>query len=222
MIRVLIVCEIRLMCDVIASLLADQPDMEVTDAVSTLRAAQELAAGCDVVLISSRLPGEGALRLTRALRQRYPGLKLLLVGLAEEKSKILKFVEAGASGYVLEDDSVDSLLKAIRASHDGLARVSPEIAGALVSRLTELSQRFTHRGRGLASEALTPREQQILSLIGRQYSNQEIADRLVIDVGTVKNHVHRILGKLGVSSRHRAAYYWQSSRAPHELINDGP
>jgi DNA-binding NarL/FixJ family response regulator len=135
--------------------------------------------------------------------------KVVVLGLAESEAEILRYVEAGAAGYVLKDDSVEELLSNIRAIHRGEAVVSPEIAAALMSRVTELAQLFTDVDVGAgANPELTDREQEILGLISQGMTNREIAEALIIEVGTVKNHVHNILNKLNVSSRHEAAAFW--------------
>lgn len=96
----------------------------------------------------------------------------------------------------------------MRAVQSGEALVSPNIAAALMSRVSELAQLFADVESGLNEAAdLTPRECEILGLIGQGLTNQEIADRLVIEVGTVKNHVHSILQKLEVGNRRDAAAY---------------
>jgi len=143
-----------------------------------------------------------------AIAEADPSVKVLVLGLGESKERVLRYVEAGADGYVLKNDSVDDLLRHIRAAQRGKALVSPKIAAALMSRVTELAQLFAEIESGISESAdLTPREREILELIGQGLTNQEIADRLVIEVGTVKNHVHSILQKLDVSSRQDAASY---------------
>jgi two-component system nitrate/nitrite response regulator NarL len=210
MIRVLIVNEIQLMCNIIASVLGDEPDIEVAGCVTTVEAALDRAQkeDVDVVLISTRLPEQGALHLTRSLTASVPVVNVLVLGLTERINEVLQYVEAGAIGYVLKNDSVDDLLTAIRAADKGKAKVSPEIAAALMQRLTELSQQFASlRPNPIENANLTPREFEILELLGQNLSNQEIADRLYIEIGTVKNHVHNLLNKLEVSSREEAATY---------------
>lgn len=208
MIRVLIVTEIELIGHAIADILAEEPDIEVVGCVAASREALRLAPESDVALISPRLPGDGALGLTRMLADRYPSLKILALGLTESRAWVLEYVEAGADGYVARDDTIEDLLRRIRAAHKDQAMVSPEIAAALMARVARYAQLFDEVESGLYEEAeLTPREREILELIGQGLTNQEIADRLVIEVGTVKNHVHSILSKLGVSSRDDAAAY---------------
>jgi len=206
MIRVLLVNEIRLMSNVIRSVLEEEPDIEVVGGVTSLDEALALASKSDVVLVSTRLPGDGALKLTTAIVEAHPSVKVLVLGLTETKGQVLQYVEAGADGYVLKDDSVDDLLSHVRAAQSGEALVSPDIAAALMSRVGELAQLFADVESGLNEAAdLTPREREILELIGQGLTNQEIADRLVIEVGTVKNHVHSILQKLDVGNRRDAA-----------------
>lgn len=140
--------------------------------------------------------------------ERDPSAKILVIGLRESEQAILKYVEAGVDGYVLRDNSVDTLLQKIRAAAQGRALVSPDIAHAIMSRLTELAQLFSRVETALDDPVeLTPREQEVLDLVGEGLTNRQIADRLYIEVGTVKNHVHNILQKLEVSSREDAAAY---------------
>lgn len=207
MIRVLLVNEFRLMANVIASVLEDEPDMIVIGRAVTVEQAVALAPECDIALVSSRLPDDGALRIVSELSHAFPEVKCLVLGVAETEWEILQYVEAGAVGYVLKDDSVDELLRHIRASYSGEAVVSPEIAHALMLRVSELTSVLDTAVGMPESAELTPREQEVLQLIGQELTNQEIADRLVIEVGTVKNHVHSILQKLNVSSRSDAVAY---------------
>jgi DNA-binding NarL/FixJ family response regulator len=133
---------------------------------------------------------------------------VLALGLTEKRERVLRYVEAGAVGYILPDDSVEHMLDTIRAAKRGQANVSPEIATAMMERITELAQMFAQIDSSVVEEAeLTPREVEVLELIAQEKSNQQIADQLVIEVGTVKNHVHNILDKLNVSSRGEAAAY---------------
>jgi DNA-binding NarL/FixJ family response regulator len=208
MIRVVLVNSIRILANVIAAVLENEPDIDVVGRATTVDEALALAPHCDILIASTRLPDNGALRITRAITQANLPTKVLILGLAESKEEVLHYVEAGAAGYVLQDDSVDALLTKLRSTYAGTAMISPEIAGALLSRVAELAQ-----GSGQAelkpdtSIELTTREREILTLIGQGLSNQQIAERLVIEVGTVKNHVHRILHKLNVTDRQTAANY---------------
>jgi two-component system, NarL family, nitrate/nitrite response regulator NarL len=207
MIRVLVVNEQRLMANLITSVLDGEANITVVGVATSVTEALEKGAGADVLLISTQLPEGGALQLVRQAAQEHPDQAVLVMGVAESEWEILHYVEAGASGYVLKNDSVEELLRHIRAAHAGKARVSPVIAAALMSRVAELAQLVSQASVSADVGELTPREMEVLTLIGRGLTNQEIAEHLVIELGTVKNHVHNILNKLGVSSRRDAVGY---------------
>lgn len=198
------------MCNVIAAALEDEPDIQVAACVTSPEEALKFVQEnpIDVALVSTRLPDQGALKLTGAISKMAPETKVLALGLTEEKKRILRYVEAGASGYVLKDDSLSDLIQTIYAAQEGKVFVSPKIAAAMVERLSDLAQMFSEIETSVIDSAgLTPRELEVLEQIGKGLTNQEIAEYLVIEVGTVKNHVHSILEKLNVSSRGEAAAY---------------
>jgi DNA-binding NarL/FixJ family response regulator len=210
MIHVLLVNEIRLMCNVITAALEDEPDIRVVGCATSIDEALEKLAReeIDVVLVSTRLPERGALRLTQTITDSQPSTDVLVLGVTDHKERVLQYVEAGAIGYILKDDSVDDMVEAIQAAQQGKALVSPKIAGALMERVSELAGMFADLETGVVETAgLTPRELEVLELLGKNLTNEEIAETLVIEVGTVKNHVHSILNKLNVNSRQEAATY---------------
>jgi DNA-binding NarL/FixJ family response regulator len=210
MIHVLLVNEIRLMSNVIASALEDEPDIKVVGCATSVEEALEVISQehVDLLLASTRLPDRGALRLTEAVTAKSPATDVLVLGITERKERVLQYVEAGAVGYILKDDTVEDMLETIRAAQKGKAKVSPEIASALIERVSELAGMFADLETGIVENAdLTSRELEVLELLGRNLTNQEISDQLVIEVGTVKNHVHSILNKLNVNTRDEAAAY---------------
>lgn len=207
MIQILLVHEHSLMANIIGAVLSAEPDMAVVISPPNPMDVTKRAVGCDVALISTRLPQNQAISLAQSLGEEAPNLKVIMLGLAESQAEILQYFEAGAAGYVLKDDSVEHLLENIRAAHEGHALVSPTVAGALIDRLAELAQIFAEVAAVPDAVDLTPRERQVLELIAEGMTNHEIAEELVIEVGTVKNHVHNILRKLNVNSRQDAAAY---------------
>lgn len=208
MIRVLLVNEIELTCSLIATVLEDEGDMQVVGRTGSPTDALGRVSGCDVALVSPRLGNERSLSFVRKIKEHVPNVKVLMLGLTETEEQVLPYVQAGACGYILPDDSVDDMLRRIRAATANKAIVSPEIAAALIERLGQLARETSGPSLddGISAE-LTPRETEILYLIDEGLTNQEIADHLVIEVGTVKNHVHNILQKLDVSNRREAAAY---------------
>ena len=210
LIHLLLVNETRLMGNVIAAALEGEPDIHVVACVTNVDEAMQIVREkeIDVVLVSTRLPDQGALQLTSAITEFTPATKVLALGLTEEKQHVLRYVEAGATGYVLKDDSLEDLIETIRAAQDGEAIVSPKIAAAIMERLTTLARLFSDVENSVGETTeLTSRELEVLKLVGEGQTNQQIAEKLVIEVGTVKNHIHNILEKLHVSSRGEAAAY---------------
>ena len=144
MVKVLLVNEIRLMSNVIASTLEDEQDIEVVGCATSEHEAMEIInrERVDLVLASTRLPEKGALRLTEAITGATPETDVLVLGVTEKKERVLQYIEAGAVGYILKDDTIEDMLEAIRAAQKGKALVSPEIASALMERVSELAGMF--------------------------------------------------------------------------------
>jgi len=209
LVKVLLVIEVRLIGNIFASVLEDEAGMEVAGCVFT----QEDALGfiqtqsVDVVLVSAGLPNQGALKLTRSIMDSWPSTKVLVLGLSEEDyHDTLRYIEAGAAGYIVKDSSLQELIEIIRLAQKGEAQVSTRMAGAMMERLFRFARMFSAIENKIDGDVhLTSRELEVLQFIGQGLTNQEIAARLVVEVGTVKNHVHRILEKLNVSSRQEAA-----------------
>jgi DNA-binding NarL/FixJ family response regulator len=208
MIRVGIVHKSRMVASLLASAMADEPDILVVGYVHTEKEALALVnrSGCDIAIIDAQLDDQTALRLTRELFNSYPAVKVLIMGLHEHKRLILQYIMAGAAGYVLEELPAASLLASIRALYSDRALITPEMAAVLMKQVAKLA----HGTRPAAMEPivydqLTPRELEVLELVADGFTNREIAKQLVIEVGTVKNHVHSILSKLDESSREDAA-----------------
>jgi DNA-binding NarL/FixJ family response regulator len=211
LIKVLLVIEVRLIGNIFASVLEEEVDIKVAGCVTTLNEALEFiqTQEVDIVLVSAGLPDQGALEFTRIVIDRDLHTRVLVLGLSEEnKNEALRYIEAGACGYILKDSSVTELIEALRLAQKGEAQISSRIAGAMMERLFYLARMFSAVENKIDGEVrLTSRELEVLQFIGEGLTNQEIAARLVVEVGTVKNHVHSILEKLNVSNRDEAASY---------------
>ncbi len=212
-IRILIVDEIKLMGDVTASALRDEEDFDVAGVVTTVEEALAKVEYVDVILVSADLPDQGAATLTREMTSGDVPVKIIIMGISKIYDLLLDYIQLGASGYVLRDDSMVELIKNIRAASNDKALVSPEIAAGLVQRVQQLSQSQPQVDFDFDQIDLTPREQEVLKLVAEGMTNQEIGDRLFIELGTVKNHVHSILNKLNVSNRDEAALYLKHVRS---------
>ncbi len=198
MIRVVIVCEIRLFREGLALLLSRDDAIQPVAAAGTvpdaLQAVTELRP--DVVLIDGAMPEN--VRSTRAILASEPTAQIVVVGASEREADVICYAEAGVAGYVTREANASFLCETIHAVSRGETLCTPAIAATLLRRVTILAaQRSTWAPR----PRLTVREREIVALIGLGLSNKEIAGRLYIEAATVKNHVHRILGKLEVHRR---------------------
>lgn len=203
--------EVPLIGNIFASVLEDEPDIEVAGYMTNLADALKFVQvrEVSVAVVSVGLPEQGALALLQAVVERGLSIKVLALGLSEENYKdTLRYIEAGAAGYILKDSSLPEFIETIRLVQKGEAQVSTKMAGAMMERLSKLARMFSAIEHKIDGDAhLTSRELEVLQFIGQGLTNQEIAARLVVEVGTVKNHVHSILEKLDVSSRDEAASY---------------
>ena len=183
---------------------------------STLAVAWDLPSMCDalaemppeVVLLS--MATRDSIALLRAVREACPGARVIVVGLSEDdETDIIACAEAGVAGYHLRNESLDQLLRLISKVVEGESSCSPRVSAILLGRLSALAAQRTPGPRELV---LTTREMQILQMLEMGLSNRDIADRLCITLHTVKNHVHSVLNKLGVSTRTEAAAVSRSFR----------
>ncbi len=199
-----------MVCEVIGSALEGESDIRVVAMTTTEDEAWDALQQHEVhiALVSTTLPDNGALNIVNSVREAELDVKLLVMGVPDKEAIIMAYINAGAFGYVLSEDPPQALLADLRAAYNDKALVTPEVAAHLIARIAELTEKLAQVGLDPTDyEELTPREQEILDLIADGKTNQQIADELTIEVGTVKNHVHSILDKLNVNSRKDAALY---------------
>ncbi|MCP4075099.1 MAG: response regulator transcription factor [Gammaproteobacteria bacterium] len=200
--RVAIVSEIRLYREGLEIALSRVNNMELVGVFSAMEIISLTVENFNPeVLLVDVSPANSLSKIKRFIR-RFPGIKVIGLTVAEDEQYIISCAEAGLAGYVCRDDSFEDLIKAIQLSCRGGLHCSPEHAGCLLRRVAELSAE-DHKAETF--QGLTPREQCILELIGKGLTNKAIANELSIQIPTVKNHVHSILGKLNVNHRGEAA-----------------
>lgn len=221
MIRVLIADQSGLTCDAMRSILDDQEDIYVVGSVTTEEELCFLLPQSDLVLLGVPLGNRDVSDIIKKARRVNAKAKVLLFGVSDDPCLILQYIEAGASGYVLQQESIEALMTKMRAAYNDRALISPDIAAQLMKRLTDLANHPLSIGAARKVEGmseLTSREREILGFVSRGYSNQEIADELVIGYGTVKNHLHNILKKLEISNRRDAAAVYDLYREQRSTL----
>ena len=205
-VRILIVDDQELFREGLHTLLSMQPDLQVVgearNGEEALRLAGELNP--DVVLMDLHMPVLNGVGATRHLKSTRPEIKVIVLTTFDDDEDVFEGLRAGAIGYLLKDVASEKLVEAIRAVARGAAFLQPSIAGKVIAEFARLSPYLPPQTQPLV-EPLSERELDILRLLSQGASNKEIADDLVITVGTVKNHVTSILAKLGVRDRTQAA-----------------
>ncbi len=202
-IRVLVVDDHAVVRAGIRALLAEVADMVVVGEAGNGGDALQLAEALypDVILMDLVMPEIDGIQAIRQIQQRRPSSKILALTSFSSDDKVFPAIKAGALGYLLKDTDPRDLITAIRRVHRGESSLHPRIARKVLMELSQAGKRKT------ASQVLTGREMDVLELIARGLTNQEIADRLCVSETTVRTHVSNILGKLHLTNRVQAALY---------------
>ncbi|MGN9908455.1 response regulator [Phytohabitans sp. LJ34] len=209
-VRVLVVDDQQLVREGIASLLGIQPGITVVgtaaDGKAAVNAAAELAP--HVVLMDVRMPEMDGVEATAILHRRAPEVRVIMLTTFDDEEYVLQALRAGASGYLLKDLPAADLAQAVRLANAGVAQLDSSVTASLAAALARGGARpVAPPPAPRPDEVLTAREIDILRLVATGSTNREIAGRLFLSEGTVKNHISRILGRLGLRDRTQAAVY---------------
>lgn len=172
---------------------------EAADGVEAIEMARLLRP--DVILLDLMMPRKDGLVAIEEIKQANPEARILVITSFAEDDKVFPAIKSGALGYLLKDSPPDMLIQAIHDVYQGQSSLHPAIARKLIRELNQPSELPP------TEEPLTRREVEVLRLVARGLSNQEIADQLVVSEGTVRIHVSNILNKLHLANRTQAALY---------------
>lgn len=226
----------RLMREGLKTLLDLEQDLTVVELAENGKDALEKLPGAqpDVILMDIRMPVMDGVEATRIIKEKYPKVKVLILTTFDDDEFIIEALKSGAVGYILKDLSSEKLVAAIRDAYNGNSIMQPEIAAKIISHITgatkdtlgknmdvEISHQLSQtedqgelnsrksvslKEKNNKSE-LTDREKDILNLVGEGMSNTEIAKKLYISVGTVKNYISSLYSKLEVDDRSKLTLY---------------
>jgi len=205
MIRILLADDQSLVTNGLKALLSLENDLEV---VGEARNGEEVLQKInplqpDIILMDIRMPIMDGVATTKKISEYFPEIKVLMLTTFDDDEYVLQALQFGAKGYLLKDTPTEELARVIRAVNQGYSQLSPGILQKLMSRVKpQLSSQMPNHW-----EVLTPREKEILKLIATGASNKEIAERLYLSLGTVKNHVTNILRRLELRDRTQAALF---------------
>jgi NarL family two-component system response regulator LiaR len=202
-IRLLVVDDQTMVREGLAAILANYADVEVIGKAGDGIQAMEIIRKekPDVVLLDMKMPNQDGLTTIPKIKEVAPNTRILVVTAFAENDLVYQAIKAGALGYILKDATRDQLLQAIRDVDQGRASLQPSIAVKLIQEINHPTELI------YTADPLTRRELETIRLIARGLSNQEIADKLVVNERTIAKYVSSILDKLQLANRTQAALY---------------
>ena len=213
-IRLMVVDDHEIVRSGLKVILEPEADPEVVgEAASAMEAVERVGIlEPDVILLYVRMGEMSGIEACRLIKSARPQVNVLMLTSFSEEEAVMSSIMAGASGYLLKNARRSELLRSIRAVAQGENLLDPSVTGKVMERLKELSAREQAREVALLSD----REKEVLVLVAQGLTNREIAERLIISENTARNHVSRILDKLGMSRRSELATFAERHGLPEK------
>jgi two-component system response regulator DegU len=208
-IRLLIIEDNRLLREGITAMINEQSDLKVVASLGTTENILQriYTLKPQVALLDLGLRNQNSLQIVKSVKKNSSGTKIIVMDLVPLHEDILEFVQAGVSGFLLKDATVDDFLKTIRSVAKGNKVLPPHLTESLFSQIVEHAITTTKKSNLIKSVRMTKREKQVIKLIADGLTNKEIAQKLHLSTYTVKSHVHNILEKLALHTRVQIARY---------------
>jgi DNA-binding NarL/FixJ family response regulator len=204
-IRVLFVEDHQLLADALSALLAREPDIEVVGVAGTVADAKLMARErLDVVLMDYHLPDGTGAEATRAIKARWPAVRVVMLTAISDDETVLESIQAGADGYMTKDRAAEDVVLAVRSAHAGEILLPRTVIVEIARRVAVARDRGDERR---TMEPLTPRELEVLRALTEGLSTPDICERLFIAPNTLRTHVQNIMGKLRVHSKLEAVAF---------------
>jgi NarL family two-component system response regulator LiaR len=202
-VRVLVCDDQAVVCEGLELILNTDPEIEVVGLAYDGSEALEMMpdAKPDLVLMDLMMPVMNGIHATREIKKKYPGIKVLVLTTFGEDEWVFDAVRSGADGYLLKGTPRDKLVAAVKGTAAGEAHIDPDVGGKL---LAQVAHSKGEQDSNLAAD-LSERELEVLQLLAQGLTNAEIAEKLYLTRGTVRNYVSSILSKLDVDDRTQAA-----------------
>lgn len=182
----------------LANMLGPEPDIDIVgearDGVEAITKALELQP--DIILMDIFMPGCSGLEAMVAIKEKLPSTRVLMLTISEQEEDLFQAVRFGAQGYLLKGATIDDIVTAIRQVAEGQVMLSPYVAGKLLEEFRQEQ-----------SAPLSPREMEVLKLVGKGLTNRQIAEQLTVTQSTAKTYLQRIIDKLHLENKAEAMAY---------------
>lgn len=210
MVKVLIADDQELIRQSLKIVMGTDSEIEITDSVGdgtdVLKSLEKNVP--DVILMDVRMPKMDGTVCTKEVKKKYPDVKIIILTTFDDDDFIYSALKYGASGYILKGISMEGLKQAIMTVHRGGSMINPDIATKVVRLFSQMAQSdFAIEVDEKGSDELTKSEKIIIQRVGQGLSNKEIAGKLYLSEGTVRNNISRILSKLGLRDRTQLAIW---------------
>jgi two-component system, NarL family, response regulator DegU len=208
-IQIIVIEDNLLLREGITTMIKEQRDLEVTaafgdcsKAIQSIRESQP-----NIVLIDLGLRNQNSLNLAKVLKKDFQKIKIIMMDLVPLQEDLLEFVQAGVSGFILKEATVDDFLKTIRSVAGGAKALPSNLTGSLFSQIVNKAVKESNPAKIISSVKMTKREKQVIALVSDGLTNKEIAQKLHLSTYTVKSHIHNILEKLAIHTRVQIAKF---------------
>jgi len=203
MYKIVICDDQKIVCEGLQTILSADPELEVVGTAHDGEEVLDLITSTlpDLVLMDLKMPIMNGVIATRKIKEDHSDIYVLVLTTYDDDEWIFDAIRSGASGYLLKDTPPTELIRSIKGTLEGMSFIDPQVAGKLLS---EYADNFG-KSQPPSNYTFTERERDILGLLSNGYSNAEIADKLFLAEGTVRNYTSVLLKKLGVSDRTQAA-----------------
>ncbi|RCX23455.1 LuxR family two component transcriptional regulator [Fontibacillus phaseoli] len=205
MIRILLAEDQAMVRQGLKMMIESDDELRVTSEAANGKEAVELNERhlFDLVILDIQMPVMNGLEAGRLIRKRWPERKVLILTTFNDDEYALEALKGGASGYLLKDAEPDALIRSIRSCLSGGLSLQDDVAAKVIPRLLHGNE----EAEKTVDSSITPRELDILKLVGEGRSNREISEELGLSVGTVKNHMSQMMEKLDLRDRTQMAIY---------------
>ena len=220
-ISILVVEDNRLLREGLTSMINEQNDLKVAASFGDCTKAKQYIQNNQptILLLDLGLRNQNSLQLVKELKKDFQKIKIIVMDLVPLQEDLLVFVQAGVSGFILKEATVEDFLKTIRSVASGNNILPPNLAESLFSQIVEKAVSESNYSKINSSVRMTKRERQVIELVSDGLTNKEIAQNLHLSTYTVKSHIHNILEKLALHTRVQIAKFAHTSDDYNTAVN---